>query len=96
VPQLGPCVWTRRRLVTFDGETLDFDERFYLVRVSATAISMTNVTEWEKVVLTEHRWWTHQELLTTTDVLAPRKLAHLLHPILAGQIPAEPLVLTEL
>lgn len=95
-PELGPCVWMRRRLVSFGGEPLDFDERFFLVRVPATEISMANVTEWEKIVLTEYRWWTHQDLLTTTDVLAPRKLAHLLQPILAGQIPAEPLVLTEL
>jgi 8-oxo-dGTP pyrophosphatase MutT (NUDIX family) len=96
VPELGPCIWTRRRIVTFEHEQLDLDERFYLVRVETTEISTDNVTELEKVVLTEHRWWTHDELLTTTDILAPRKLAELIRPILAGQIPTEPLVLTEL
>jgi 8-oxo-dGTP pyrophosphatase MutT (NUDIX family) len=96
VPELGPPVWTRRRLVTFDGETLDFHEQFYLVRVRATAISTANVTDEEKIVLTDHRWWTHEELLTTSDILAPRKLAELIRPLLAGALPANPLILTEL
>jgi 8-oxo-dGTP pyrophosphatase MutT (NUDIX family) len=96
VPQLGPCVWTRRRIVTFGGEQLDFDERFYLVRVETTEISSDNVTDEERIVLTDHYWWSHDELLTTTDVLAPRKLAELIRPILAGHVPTEPLVLTEL
>ena len=96
VPALGPCVWTRRRIVTFDGEQLDFDERSYIVRVDHTEINADNHTDEERIVLTDHYWWTHDELLTTTDILAPRKLAELIRPLLAGQIPAEPLVLTEL
>ncbi|MCC7369711.1 MAG: NUDIX domain-containing protein [Chloroflexi bacterium] len=96
VPELGPCVWTRRRLVTFDGETLDFDERFFVVRVDTVEINQDNVTAEEKIVLTDHRWWTHDELLATTDILAPRKLARLVRPILDGEWASEPLVLTEL
>ncbi|MGE3267802.1 MAG: NUDIX hydrolase [Chloroflexota bacterium] len=93
---LGPCVWTRRRLVQFDGRPYDFDERFYIVRVDTEEVNQDNCTEEERTVLTEHRWWSHAELLETSDILAPRKLATLIHPILAGQVPPEPLVLTEL
>jgi len=94
--ELGPCVWTRRRLVTFQSEPLDFHERFYVVRVQETEISTANVTDEEKIVLTAHRWWSHDELLATDEVLAPRALARLVGPILAGAIPPEPLVLTDL
>ena len=54
------------------------------------------MTAEERIVLTAHRWWTADELLRTEEVLAPRKLAHLVGPILAGQCPPEPLILTEL
>jgi 8-oxo-dGTP pyrophosphatase MutT (NUDIX family) len=97
VAPLGPCVWTRRRVVSFEGELLDFDERFYVVRIEgAPVISSANVTAEERIVLTAHRWWTADELLRTEEVLAPRKLAHLVGPILAGRYPPEPLILTEL
>lgn len=97
VAPLGPCVWTRRRVVTFEDELLDFDERFFVVRIeSAPAISTANVTAEERIVLTAHHWWTAEELLRTDEVLAPRRLAHMLGPILAGEYPPEPLLLTEL
>jgi 8-oxo-dGTP pyrophosphatase MutT (NUDIX family) len=98
VAPLGPCVWSRRRIVHYDGRVYDFDERFFLARVDAAAIliSNANVTEEERIVLTDCRWWTLDELLATGEVLAPRGLAALVAPILAGAIPAEPLILTDL
>ncbi len=96
VAPLGPCIWTRRRLVRFGGGLLDFDERFFLVRISSATVHTENVTEWERVVLTEHRWWTLPELQGTSEVLGPRALASLVAPILAGDYPPAPLVLTDL
>lgn len=97
VAPLGPCLWTRRRILRFGGagDLLDFDERFFLVRIPSATVHTENVTEWERAVLTEHRWWTLPELQTTTDVLGPRKLATLVAPILAGEYPPEPLVLAD-
>jgi 8-oxo-dGTP pyrophosphatase MutT (NUDIX family) len=96
VAPLGPCVWSRRWIVNYDGRVYDFDERFFLVRVDSVEISAENITDWERLVLTEHRWWTVEDLTQTTDVLAPRRLAELVVPIVAGTYAAEPLVLTEL
>ena len=39
------------------------------------------------------RWWTLDEMRSTHEVLAPRKLAELLAPILADEIPMEPIEL---
>lgn len=95
VAPLGPCVWSRRRIVHYDGRVYDFDERFFVVRVDASTITVSrdNVTEWERIVLADQRWWTLDELLATHEVLAPRDLAQLVAPILAGTIPLEPLIL---
>ncbi|MFN8634836.1 MAG: NUDIX domain-containing protein [Chloroflexota bacterium] len=97
VAPLGPCVWSRRRIVHYGGRIYDFDERFYMVRVDGSAVSVSrdNVTEWERIVLADQRWWTLDELLVTDEVLAPRGLAQLVAPILAGTIPPEPLILDE-
>jgi 8-oxo-dGTP pyrophosphatase MutT (NUDIX family) len=90
---LGPCVWSRRRIVTFSGRSYDFDERFFVVQVSSDAVDPGNQTALEQEVVTGHRWWTLDELTQTDEVLAPRRLAELIVPILAGSYPAEPLVL---
>jgi 8-oxo-dGTP pyrophosphatase MutT (NUDIX family) len=96
VAPLGPCVWTRRRVVQYDGRAYDFDERFFVARIESATISTANVTPIERVVLTEHRWWSIDELARTEDVLAPRRLASLVPPIVAGVYPADPIVLRHL
>ncbi len=90
---LGPCVWTRRRIVNYDGRVYDFDERYYVVRVESDAVDPCNQTTLEREVVTAHRWWTLEELQQTDEVLGPRKLAELIVPIVAGSYPTEPLVL---
>jgi 8-oxo-dGTP pyrophosphatase MutT (NUDIX family) len=93
VAPLGPCVWSRRRIVRYDGRVYDFDERYYVVRVSSDVVAPGSPTAWELEVLTEHRWWTQDELTQTDEVLAPRRLAELIPPIVAGAYPSDPLVL---
>jgi len=93
VAPLGPCVWTRRRIVHYDGRVYDFDERYFVVRVESDAVESGGQTSWERQVLTAHRWWTADELIQTDETLAPRRLAELIVPILDGSYPPEPLVL---
>jgi 8-oxo-dGTP pyrophosphatase MutT (NUDIX family) len=93
VAPLGPCVWSRRRPVLYDGRAYDFDERFFVVRVDSAAVTSTNVTDWERQVMTEHRWWSVEDLAQTAEVLAPRRLAELVLPIVAGTYPPAPQLL---
>jgi hypothetical protein len=93
---LGPCVWSRWRLVTYDGRVYDFDERFFVVRIDSATISSENVTDWERQVMTEYRWWSLEELMATDEVLAPLPLAELVAPLVAGAYLPEPLVLHSL
>ena len=88
---VGPCVWSRRLVIPFDGKVIDMDERYFVVRVESTEIGPANPTAWEQEVLTAHRWWSLDELMETEEVIAPRCLATVLPPILAGAYPAEPL-----
>ena len=47
----------------------------------------------EVVEMTEHKWWSLDEILAAKDVetFAPRKLGELLPPLIAGEIPLHPI-----
>jgi ADP-ribose pyrophosphatase YjhB (NUDIX family) len=47
--------------------------------------------EFEKASVTGHRWWTAEELATTTDVLRPAGLPQLLAQLLSDGPPDQPI-----
>ena len=93
VAPLGPCVWSRRVLVRFDGGLIDMDERYFVVRVDSAEIGLGSLTVWEQEALTDHRWWTLDELQRTDEMVAPRCLATVLPSIITGPYPAEPVAI---
>ena len=93
VAPLGPCVWSRRVVVSFDGRLIDMDERYFVVRVDSAEIAPGRPTTWELEVLAAHRWWSLDELRQTGEVVAPRCLPEVLPPVIVGPFPAEPLAI---
>ena len=89
---IGPCVWWREQILRFSrlGDALAH-ERFFLVRVPNSRISFVNMSDHEAVVMSQHRWWSIDELRETPDTVFPIDMATLLPPVLAGAIPAEPI-----
>lgn len=88
---LGPLAWLRDHTWEWQGDWITSIERYFLVRTATSAIEEKYRTELELQVLVEHRWWTAAELAATADLLVPRDLASLLPPLLAGEVPLEPL-----
>ncbi|HEX8228618.1 MAG TPA: NUDIX domain-containing protein [Chloroflexia bacterium] len=89
--EIGPCLWTRERKFIFQGEAILSQERYFLVRVPDCEISPDNLMELERQTYRDHRWWTTSEMRRSREVFLPLGLADLLEPVLAGQIPPEPL-----
>lgn len=89
---IGPCVWTRRHVFPWINGPLDQRERFYVVRVTDTALVRDGWTPSEVANTTGVRWWTVDEIAASDEWFAPRRLAELLPPILAGAYPEEPIV----
>lgn len=52
-------------------------EAFWLVRCAAFDVSTDGHTELELLTMTEHRWWTHEELAATSEEIWPRDVLHL-------------------
>jgi len=80
--------------VTFDGGTLTSLERFYLARVEAPEVDTSKMEAEEAAYLDRVHWWSIEELAAARDELfAPREIAALAAPLLAGRVPAQPIAI---
>ncbi len=80
-PELAGPVASRRFTMRLpDGEEVQSDERFFVVRVPsrAPAPSRAGWTALEREVMRAHRWWTRDELATTAETVWPDDLPRIL------------------
>ena len=89
-PVIGPVIGHRRHVVAWSGVTYDCREQWFLARVDQIAIDDTGWTDEERVDMTDHRWWTLDELVRTSDRLVPADLARVVRDLLADGPPHEP------
>lgn len=91
---IGACLWTRRGFsLRRHGRTERYDERYLLVVPSTTAVHGGHRLQEERGVLTDHRWWTVEDLAATAEAVFPPGLAQLLVPVVAGEVPDAPIAL---
>jgi 8-oxo-dGTP diphosphatase len=64
-----------------DGEYVMVEERFFLVRVADQSLSRDHWTPIEIEVMTEHRWWSFEELRSTSEAVFPETLVTILASI---------------
>ena len=61
-----------------DGEYVLAEERFFLVRAANQTLSRDHWTPLENEVMTDHHWWSVEELMSTTEVIYPESLVAIL------------------
>src|SRR5713226_10649256 len=64
-----------------DGEYVMAEERFFLVRVADQSLSQDHRTPIEIEVMTDHRWWSVEELKSTSEAIHPETLVDILASI---------------
>lgn len=84
---LGPCVWFRRHRYEWNGRPADQYERFFVAHTDSLTIEPKKPDGY----ISNHRWWTLDELQSSTEEFAPRSAADLLPGILNGEYPNEPI-----
>ena len=91
--ELGPWVWSRRRTFTWEKRQYEAQERFFLLRVPEFAVSSAGLDAVEAIYMNEHRWWRVNDILAATgrETFAPRELGRLLSPLIAGEVPYQPI-----
>ena len=61
--------------VTVEGEPVQADERFFLIRVTEARIDTSRHTALEQQLMTQHRWFTLEELEGWPEAVFPVNLA---------------------
>jgi 8-oxo-dGTP pyrophosphatase MutT (NUDIX family) len=84
--EIGPALWRGRRWFHARGDDYDQEETFFLTRVDPFEVDMSEVEEYERNLV--HRWWTLEELDSTTEVVLPPGLGALLRDALENGPPA--------
>lgn len=64
--------------VTVEGEPVQADERFFLVRVAEARIDTSRHTALEQELMTQHRWFTLDELENWHEAVFPVNLADMI------------------
>jgi 8-oxo-dGTP pyrophosphatase MutT (NUDIX family) len=75
---LGPVVLERRIDFEIEGVTYDQHELFFIVTVAGFDVDRREWTDLEHRLMLEHRWWTRDELATTSETVYPEGLEQLL------------------
>lgn len=78
---------TTPQFVTVEGEPVQADERYFVVRVAEAAVDTAGHTELEKQVMTQHRWFTRAELADWHEAVYPENLADLIDRCTGGYKP---------
>jgi 8-oxo-dGTP pyrophosphatase MutT (NUDIX family) len=89
--KLGPVVWTTEHVLCVHGKNRLMQETFVLARTDTTALNRSGWTALEREVIQDMKWWTLDELRSTSEMIFPSSLVQHLPALLAGDIPAPPL-----
>ncbi len=66
------------RFTTVQGEPVQADERFFLICVTHATIDTSRHTEIEQALMTQHRWFTLDELEDWPEPVFPAELADMI------------------
>lgn len=77
----GPVASSTFEMPLPDGETVRAEERFFVVKITATDITKEGWSAHEKNVMDQYHWWARDELQSTTETVYPLNLLDLLADI---------------
>lgn len=75
---VGEVVDRREAIFTFEGNTYQQDEHYFVVRVPTLTVDDAGWTDVERRAIAASRWWSRHELRSTAETVFPERLAELL------------------
>jgi 8-oxo-dGTP pyrophosphatase MutT (NUDIX family) len=80
--ELGPPIWRETTEFPFDGVWYRQEQQFYLLRVPSWTVDTGGFDEIEQGSIDGHRWWTVDELESTSERFYPGELPGVLREVL--------------
>lgn len=84
---IGPYVWYRRHKHVWNDRPFDQYERFFV----ATVFDPIYDAPMQDGYISDHKWWSLDEIRASNEEFAPRRIGDILSPILNGEYPEVPL-----
>ena len=69
---------TTPQFITVEGESVQADERYFIVHVDEASIDTSHHTELEQKVMTQHRWFALDELASWHEAVFPENLTEII------------------
>jgi 8-oxo-dGTP pyrophosphatase MutT (NUDIX family) len=91
--EIGPLIARYRSVFTFEGVDYDQENDYYLARTEVTEVDGSGRDEIEVRSTLGHRWWTTEELTSSTEEFTCPGLGPLLDQTLRYGPPAPPVAL---
>lgn len=88
---IGAEIWHRRHTFLWRGDPQNSYERWFVGRATSSEISTTGWSPNELRTITDHAWWTAEELRRATERTIPGNLADLLSELLTEGPPNVPI-----
>lgn len=93
--EIGACIWRQHAVFDFGGIHFDQQEYVHVARWLSGEYAPKHLEALEALAFSGGRWWTLEDLLASDVRTLPSRLRELLPPIVAGDLPAEPIDITE-
>jgi 8-oxo-dGTP pyrophosphatase MutT (NUDIX family) len=93
--EIGPCVWTQHAAFDFGGFHFDQDEWIHVAWCDGGEVVPAALEALEAVAFQGWKWWALDDLLSNDEPLLPPRLREFLPPLVAGQLPDQPIHLGE-
>ncbi|XVU24303.1 NUDIX hydrolase [Actinoplanes sp. CA-054009] len=75
---LGRSHWRQVTEFSYSGRDYQQDQDFFLLRVTEIQIDMAGMDADEQETITEHRWWSAEEIEASSELIYPVELPELL------------------
>jgi 8-oxo-dGTP pyrophosphatase MutT (NUDIX family) len=89
--EMGPCIWTQHVEFDFGGYHFDSRERIHVAWCDGGDYRPKHLEALEAAAFLGARWWPLDELLASEVPVLPTRLREFLPPVVAGELPAEPI-----
>lgn len=89
--KLGKIIWQGDLNLVMHGVETHIFQEFMLAKTTDTDVSLQHLTDEEKGVVTELRWFSLDDIICSSEIIYPRLLPQYLQPVLDGDIPLYPI-----
>ena len=88
---VGQEIWHGKVTLNIKGKDMLIDQRFFIAHTNVMNFDQSHLVDDENETVKSIKWFSLNELKQLTDLVYPKKLAEYLEPVIAGDLPTNPI-----